>query len=126
MRELAKNSGLGLVYAVCSDKHLVQCKLAFPIDDKDHSHHRAGNCLPVKLFAFLFCIPIILTSCGIQFAELLSSGNCRKPSSVMQRESIKSVEDTISKPPYPGDFKLVTRGSGNNIEELWQSRGEVG
>jgi len=38
----------------------------------------------------------------------------------------KTLLGNIYKPPYPGDYKLITVDTGKNIEEIWQARGEAG
>jgi len=39
----------------------------------------------------------------------------------------KSLESTIYKAPYPGDYKLLTvKDKHGQVEQLWQARGELG
>jgi peptide/nickel transport system substrate-binding protein len=88
---------------------------------------RTAGGLLSKIFALAFCLPLVLSGCGIRFGELFQSPNSAAHANIEARiKNIKSVEETISNPPYPGDYKLITRGSGDKTEELWQARGPVG
>ncbi len=42
-------------------------------------------------------------------------------------EKVKgTLSDSIYRPPYPGEYKLITVGKGKNTEELWRARGQTG
>jgi peptide/nickel transport system substrate-binding protein len=88
---------------------------------------QASNRLALRTSVLVFCIPFTLCGCGIQFGELFESPSSAHQTGAQARlEGLKSVEATISKPPYPGDYKLVTKGTGDKLEELWQARGKIG
>ncbi len=75
----------------------------------------------------LLCLCLSLSGCGIQLNELFLTTRISQNQSVREiAGKVKSVEETIAKPPYPGDFQLRTQGDGTKLEELWQARGEVG
>lgn len=47
-------------------------------------------------------------------------------SSVKNAQAEDSLIGNIYQAPYPGDYQLITRRHGNEVEEFWQARGEIG
>jgi peptide/nickel transport system substrate-binding protein len=74
------------------------------------------------LLLLVLVVPL-LSGCGIQWHELTSNAPVAPAQAAV---GLKTVDATVSNPPYPGEYKMVTKGAGKDLEELWQARGELG